>query len=114
MKTIKIHGARSSHPIRIEVTPSDFPSDDEIAEDTTKLLSLFHSNLPNRTYEQLRSEMSKDIIEELKNLLVCIKGERDWAEDCAIESEDERYWWGKFDSLAEVSYQIKSIIKKYD
>ena len=114
MKTIKIHGARSSHPLRIEVIPSDFPSDDEITEDTTELLNLFRSNLPNRTYNQFKSEVLKDVIEELKNVLEYIRKERDWAEDCATESEDERYWWGKFDSLAEVSYQIKSIIKKYD
>ena len=105
MKTIGIHGARASSPVRIDVIPTDFPSEEEIQEDAIKLISFFHSHLPFRTFSVIKTKLLK---KELDDLLEYIKEQKKIAENHCIKSD---FWCGRYEVLEEIEGQIKSLIK---
>ena len=105
MKTIGIHGARASSPVRIDVIPTDFPSEKEIKEDAIKLISFFHSHLPFRTFSVIKTKLLK---KELDNLLEYIKEQKKIAENHCIKSD---FWCGRYEALEEIEGQIKSLVK---
>ena len=106
MKTIGIHGARASSPVRIDVIPTDFPSEKEIKEDAIKLISFFHSHLPFRTFSVIKTKLLK---KELDDLLKYIKEQKKIAEGHCIKSD---FWCGRYEALEETEERIKFLIKK--
>ena len=105
MKTIGIRGARASSPVRIDVIPTDFPSEEEIEEDAIKLISFFHSYLPFRTLSAIKTKLLK---KELGNLLKYTKEEKKVAKSQNTKSD---YWCGKYETLEEIEKRIKSLIE---
>ena len=106
MKTIGIHGARASSPVRIDVIPTDFPSEEEIEKDTIKLISFFRSHLPFRTFSLIKTKLLK---KELDDLLKYIKEQKKIAESHCIKSD---FWCGRYEALEETEERIKFLIKK--